>query len=154
MDEWAVFTLLLLLGFKWLWNSSTPGASLQCCKLSPGRLRDITAICWLCGRGWVLLWIWLKWLLSGCALSGSMSESQIYKVSLNMSWRSPSLQRKPLVMSRREKYLHPRPFLGEEHFVLLGYQSNTYDKREEAVLLRLENLLTLGFLIKGRRNKD
>lgn len=83
-----------------------------------------------------------------------MSESQIYKVSLNMCWRSPSLQRTPLVMSRREKYLHPRPFLGEEHFVLLGYQSKTYDKREEAVLLRLENLLTLGFLIKGRRNKD
>lgn len=54
-------TLLLSLGFGWLGNSSMRRASLQRCKLSPGRLWDITAISWLGGREFcVALYFWPK----------------------------------------------------------------------------------------------
>lgn len=54
----------LLLGFRWLWNSSTRGASPQHCKLTSGRLWDITAISWLHRRGLcTALHLWHKWLL-------------------------------------------------------------------------------------------
>lgn len=60
-----------------------------------------------------------------------MSGIQLYRVSVNVCWRSASLLGKAPVSSRREKQLHSQISAWEGHFVLPRYLSDPYDRQNE-----------------------
>lgn len=135
----AVSVLLLSRGFTWLCKSSTRGASLWHCQLFP-QLGPCMALC-----------LWPKGLFWQC--SGSVNEIQLYKVSLNMCWRSASLLGKAQVRRRRSSIFSASFFLRRGILCFSGVCLILMTGTRR-LLLKFENPLTLAFLNKDRWNKD